>query len=137
MLALFRDEEFRSQSSSSIGNLFVAAATSYWAQVCDYIRSSYGPVVERRTRLGIFFGYDPSRDSLPSEVFSLAVEAGTGVLGAALPGVGQGVANSATSAMKLIRLKFLFVTPTEEFKKIERVLPRSFWFRRSHPEILP
>ncbi|MGD0068919.1 MAG: hypothetical protein ABSB76_36495 [Streptosporangiaceae bacterium] len=137
LLSLSRDEEFRSQSSSSIGNQFVTAATSYWGQVCDYIRSRYGPVVERRTRLGIFFGYDPSRDSLPSEVFSLAVEAGVGVLGAALPGIGQRAASSATSAVKLIRLKFLFVTPTEDFKKIERVLPRSFWFRRSHPEVLP
>jgi hypothetical protein len=137
LLALSRDEEFRSQSSSSIGNQFVTAATSYWGQVCDYLRSRYGPVVERRTRLGIFFGYDPARDSLPSEVFSLAVEAGAGVLGAALPGVGQAVAKPATSALKLIRLRFLFVTPTEDFKKIEQVLPRSFWFRRSHPEVLP
>jgi hypothetical protein len=136
LLALSRDEEFRSKRGDSIGNLFVGAATSYWAQVCDYIRSRYGPVVERRTQLGIFFGYDPSRDSLPSEVFSLAVEAGVGVLGAAVPGVGP-VAKPATSALKLIRLKFLFVTPTEDFKKIRQVLPHSFWFRRSHPDILP
>jgi hypothetical protein len=137
LLSLSRDTEFRSQSQSPVGDLFVAAATSYWAQICDHIRSNYGPVVERRTQLGIFFGYDPSRQSLPSEVFSLAVEAGAGVLRAVVPAIGKEATQSVASATKLIRLKFLFVTPTEDFKKLQRVLPRSFWFRRSHPEVLP
>lgn len=138
LLGLSRDYDFRASERPDTGRLFVDAATSYWAEVCEYVRSSYGPLVEKRTRLGVFLGYDPTRQlSLPQEVVSLAVEAGAGALSAGGVPAGGEIAKTAKSALGMVKLRFLFVSPTEDFRRIQRVLPRSFWFRRSYPEVLP
>jgi hypothetical protein len=135
LLDLAGDPLFWAREHGQFGAQFVRAAVNYWGQVCDYIRSKYSPVIEQPTRLAILLGYDPDQRTLPMSALSVAVEAGIGASTVTVPGIG-GASNAAAKAvLRLVKLRFLFLAKTEEFRRIERVLPRSAWFRRARPEV--
>jgi hypothetical protein len=136
LLELSRDPDFWARSHAEFGPMLVRAATNYWSEVCAYIRTKYSLLVERPTALALFVGYDPGAMRGANDVFSLAVDAGADVAASLVPG-GREIAEVARKVLKPVKLRFLFLTPTEEFRRITKVLPRSFWFRRSHPEVLP
>jgi hypothetical protein len=133
LLELSKNPEYAADSNHFFGTMLVRSATNYWAYVTDYIRTRYSYLSERPTQLSLFFGYDPVLPRAASNVFSLAVDAGLEVTAASIPGAKPAI-EAAKGIKKSVKLRFLFLTPTDEYEKISRVLPRSFWFRNSRPQ---
>ena len=135
LLSLSQDPMYWEKEQKVFGPRFVRAATNYWAQICDYLQVQYSGLVEEPTPLGIFLGFDPSSDSLAQRAISIAVETGIDASTQALS-LPEPTKKAAKGVMSLVRLRFLFLTPTDEFDRIRKVLPSSSWFRRSRPDML-
>jgi hypothetical protein len=135
LLDLSEDKDYWSGAHTTFGSQFVRAAVDYWGKVSDYLLTHYSAVFEHQTQLALFLGYDPDRKSIPRTTVSVAVEAGIDMADAFIPAP-SAVSGAAKKVLKAIKLRFLFLTPTDEFQRIRSVLPSSFWFRRSRPTAL-
>ncbi|HUY85821.1 MAG TPA: hypothetical protein VMU77_01800 [Acidimicrobiales bacterium] len=134
LLNLASDDEYWARDHPHFGRQFVRAAVTYWAEVCQYIQSNYSAVVENPTRLAVFLGYDPGVITGVQSAFSLALEAGSSTAGT-ISGINP-LVEVSKKALSMVKLRFLFLTPTEELDRIRAVLPNKFWFRRSRPQVL-
>lgn len=134
LMDMSHDPEYWSKEQGLFGSRLLYAAVEYWGQVCEYLRSHHRGAVERPTKLAMFLGYDANDASVFKDAVSVVLEAG--VSSAASSAGGASMGSAAKGLMGLVSLRFLFVTPVDEFVRIRSVLPKSSWFRRSRPGVL-
>ncbi len=117
-------------STADFSDRFVGEAVNYWHHICEYLVSHYPSVAQRPTKLAVVLGNlpEPIRDS--RRFVSIAVNVGQAVAEEALPGGTTAGAILRRATDRNLSLRFLFVSDTEELRRIRSVIPGRSWIAR-------
>lgn len=137
---LFQIVEFMDECRSldtmlELRDNYLEEVTTYWHDICSYLRKTRPLLTQRRTKIGIF-----TRDKLPGfslwgrKFVSFAINLGLDFLH--IPILKEMDKNDREKLLNDLLIRFIFFTDTSTMSQLESMFPRKSWLSRYHRDVL-